>query len=284
MDYKLGKLPAKVDKRTIKLSSVIRKKFLPELPPTYDIDFGLGGINDQRMFGNDQYGCCVISARAHQTLRFEKYEAGVQPKITDQEVINQYLKETGGPDTGLYLLESLKSWRKSGWAIGDKTYNIYAFASINWKDHEEVKRCIHLLGGVNFGMLVFERDIEQFEAGEGWELTPYSGSLEGGHGVYAYAYGYNDDGITCMTWGKRQYMSWDFWDARVDEAYGIVDNRNEWVEDSPVDVAKLDNYLNEITSDEVDSTCHFANGICNVLNSCSKGLHRKSRFKAVIWQ
>ncbi len=44
-------------------------------------------------------------------------------------------------------------------------------------------------------------------------------------------------------------MSWEFWDARVDEAYGIVDNRNAWMgASSPVDVQKLDGYLKEITA------------------------------------
>jgi len=230
------------------------------------------------MYANDRYGDCVIAARAHQTLRFEKYEQDQLLPITDQEVIDQYFKESGGLDVGLYLLNSLKSWRKDGWAAAGKRYNIYAFASVDWRDHEEVKHCIHLLGGVNFGMLVYEEDLEQFKAGEIWHLTGDPGSLQGGHGVYLCAYAYDDEGITCMTWGKRQKMAWDFWDVRVDEAYGIVDNRNDWLENSPVDVKKLDEYLDEITDDgEEYSDCPIANKYVSLGNFIAKLLKSKTR-------
>lgn len=266
-ELKLGKLPAKEDPkgRTVRLRSILVKKYLPALPEAYDIDAALGGIDDSRMFANNEYGNCVIAARAHQTLRFEKGEQGRQIDIADQEVIDQYLIETGGGDWGLILLESLKSWRKNGWPVGDQNYTIYAFASVDWKSHTEVKHCIHLLHGINFGMRVYQKDMDQFNAGEPWHLTGDNGQFRGGHGVYACQYntyigrriaptikvlGYNQFGIWCMTWGKKQFMTYDFWDARVDEAYGIVDNRNEWMaEDSPVDVEKLDGYLKEITGD-----------------------------------
>lgn len=285
MTYKLGKLPALPDKRNIKLASILRKKLLPELPDTYDIDDALGGIDDNRIFANDEYGNCVIAARAHQTFRFEKYEQGKQIAITDQEVIDQYLKESFGMDMGLILLLSLKRWRTEGWPVGDKTYTIYAFSSVDWKNHDEVKHCIQLLGGVNFGMYVYQKDIEQFEAGEVWHLIDGSGSYLGGHGVYAYRYGkligYDERGLTCMTWGKRQRMTWDFWDNRVDEAYGIVDNRDDWLEDSPVDVEKLDQYLFEITGEGEPSFCLIMRFGAALLNLGPRLLKRKSRLFAL---
>lgn len=243
MEYKLGKLPPKIDRRTIKLSKIL--KALPPPPEAHNIDNALNGIEDDFMFNNSQYGDCVIAARAHQTLRFEKFEQGKQIVITDQEVIHEYKEQTGGPDTGLVLLYSLKDWKNDGWIVGGKRYKIYAFASVDWKDHDEVKNCIHLLGGVNFGMRVYSKDLEQFKNDEVWSLTGDSGSLKGGHGVYVYSY--DTEGLVCMTWGKRQRMTWDFWDARVDEAYGIVDNVDPWIEDSELDVERLNGYLQEIT-------------------------------------
>jgi hypothetical protein len=118
-------------------------------------------------------------------------------------------------------------------------------------------------------MYVYQKDIDQFKAGEAWSLTGSDGEYKGGHGVYLC--GYDEDGLTCMTWGKKQRMTWDFWDARIDEAYGIVDNRDEWLgEDSPVDVEKLDAYLQEITEGRGEgSTCPVANGIVWILNKCA---------------
>ena len=245
MELKLGKLPPVIDKRTIPLKAILRLKLLPELPPYYDNQEVLG-VEDDFMFANDQYGDCVKAARAHQTLVFEAFEQGKQIEIIDQEVIDEYLDETGGADSGLVLLFSLKDWRNGGWDVGGKIYTIYAFASVDWKDHSEVKHCIHLLGGVNFGMSVYQTDIDQFKAGEDWHLTGNDEEKLGGHGVYAYAY--NEDGVWGMTWGKCQFMTWEFWDARVDEAYGIVDNINPWMADnSPLDVEKLNEQLQEIT-------------------------------------
>jgi len=293
--FKLGKLPPIIDKRTIKLvdkehpeRSVLRLELLPPLPETYDIDESLGGIEDNFVFNNSKYGDCVIAARAHHTLRFEKYEQGVQIPITDEEVVNQYFKETGSPDrdTGLVLLTSLKRWRNEGWEVGGKTYTIYAFASVDWHDRIEVKHCIHLLNGINFGMVVYQKDIDQFRAGEGWRLTDSNGSFQGRHGVYGCQYkdsgtaklaellavqakenggkvkmwipqqdiiGYTEDGIWIMTWGVKQFATWEFFEARCDECYTIVDNKDIWMgDDSPVDVEKLDRYLEEITGQTED--------------------------------
>ena len=104
---RLGKLPPKIDSRTIKLSSILKLKLLPALPEAFNVDDSLGGVEDNNMYANDRYGNCVIAARAHQTLRFEKFEQKLVIPITDQEVIDQYFEESGDIDSGLYLLDSL---------------------------------------------------------------------------------------------------------------------------------------------------------------------------------
>lgn len=107
MELKLGKLPPQIDKRTISLKNILRLELLPPLPASHNIDEALGGIDDSRMFLNDKYGDCVKAARAHQTLRFEKYEQGLQPEITDEEVVQEYFTETGGGHRA-YLTEQLE--------------------------------------------------------------------------------------------------------------------------------------------------------------------------------
>ena len=46
-NLKLGKLPAKVDARTIKLSQILKVKLLPDLPDQFNVDHSLGGIYDE---------------------------------------------------------------------------------------------------------------------------------------------------------------------------------------------------------------------------------------------
>ena len=126
---KFGKAPAKRDSRNLKLSAILKAP--PPLPAEYDFDVTHNGIPTP-MFGNDYYSDCVIAGRAHQTLRFEMAEQGVLVSITDKEVLREYLKETGGDDTGLVVLDSLKLWRKPGWRAAKQRFKIKAFAFIMW--------------------------------------------------------------------------------------------------------------------------------------------------------
>ncbi len=125
---KFGKAPAKLDNRNLKLSAVLRAPI--PLPAEYDFDVTHNGIPTP-MFGNDQYGDCVMAGRAHQTLRFETAEQGVLISITDKDVLREYLKETGGEDSGLVVLDSLKLWRKRGWSAAKQRFKIKGFRAGN---------------------------------------------------------------------------------------------------------------------------------------------------------
>jgi len=304
---RFGKLPKRIDKRTIQLKSILKTEELPELPESYDIDSALGGIDDDRMFNNDTLGCCVIAAQAHDIFRKEKSEIGAQPEITDEAVKAEYLNQTGGLDTGLVMLDSLKKWRK-GWQINEMLHKIYAFAEVDRLDHNDVKYCIYLLNGCEFGMMLYQTDINQFKAGEIWDLTDNDGMFRDGHGVYTYRYnvadkqvikkkqgkqlvskvlGYTKDGLWCMTWAKRQFMTWDFWDKRIDEAYGIVDDKDS--ADSALDVDKLQHYLDLIAeggNPNEESSCWvaklyvgFGNGIAKHILHCDTRLPAPVRLR-----
>jgi hypothetical protein len=284
------------DIRTIPFRSLLKLGLLPPLESFYSVDQKLGGINDNYMFGNDQYGDCVKAMMAHMILRLEKFEQGKQITITADEVIKEYLRETGGPDIGLNMLLALKDWRNHGLNFGGKTYTIYAFSSVDVQDMTQVRYCIQLLHGIPFAMRVYSTDVDQFRNGEVWHLTGHDGTYEGGHGVYSYLFNignpsqsiklsnnyhsvrcypasfgsiavplgvselyYVDDIFEVMTWGFRQQMTTDFWKARVLEAYGIIDNRDSWVKDSPVNIDLCDSWLQEITGhpDTSGSGCAF---------------------------
>jgi len=68
-----------------------------------------------------------------------------------------------------------------------------------------------------------------------------------------YIYEYDDVGPTCMTWGYRQKMTWAFFEKYCDEAFGIIDNRNSWVDPAtnPLDLDKLAQLLTEITGEPI---------------------------------
>jgi hypothetical protein len=101
MKYILNKPPARKDNRTLKLSTILKTELLPPLPATFDLDSNYPGLIDNFMFANDTVGDCVIAEHAHQLLRFAFYQQQKQITITDAEVLAEYYKETGGPDSGL---------------------------------------------------------------------------------------------------------------------------------------------------------------------------------------
>ena len=251
MNYKLGKRPAKRDSRNLQLKAVLKE--LPPIPADWDFDVAGGSSIPLPVFANDKWGDCVMAARAHQTLRFEDFEQKAVIPISDNDVLKEYWKEQGAncrhrrPDNGLVVLDSLKCWRKKGWKAAGKSYSIYAFAEVSYRNHDEVMAAIYLLSGACIGLQLPVSAESQFDAGQPWDITTgpdaEPGSL-GGHCVYLVGYG--GSGPVGVTWGKKQPMTWAFLDRYCDELYAIVDNRDKFLRNSPVDVDKLAGYLEQL--------------------------------------
>jgi hypothetical protein len=219
--FKLGKAAAERDSRNLLFASILRAPV--KVPDEYDFDVKHPGIATP-MFGNDKYGDCVMAGRAHQTLRFELIEQGAKLTITDREVVGEYLKETGGRDAGLVVLESLKLWRRRGWLAAKRRYKIQAFSEIRRSSREEIKRAIFLDAGVGLGLSLPTSASAQIQAGKPWDVTGGPGSAKGSWGGhYVYVSGYTKLGPVCVTWGRKQQITWAFFNKYCDEAYAIID-------------------------------------------------------------
>lgn len=219
--FKLGKAPAKRDERNLMFAALLKAPVT--VPAEYDFDLKHNGIPTP-MFGNDIHGCCVISGRAHQTLRFEDIELSKVIKIKDQEVLKEYFDETGGPDSGLVVLDSLNEWRHSGWIAGGRRLKIKAFSQLSQKNHKEVRTAIFLDLGVGLGVSLPLTAQKQINAGKPWDVVSGRGSAPnswGGH--YVFVPGYTKTGPVCVTWGRKQQMTWAFVDKYCDEAYALFD-------------------------------------------------------------
>ena len=239
--FRLGKGPAKRDPRNLQLRALLKK--VVKLPLEYDFDLKHPTVPTP-MFGNDQWGCCVISGRAHQTLRFELVEQKKVLPITSKEVVDEYLAQSGGADSGLIMLDSLRLWRKQGWLAAKKRYNIRAFSEVNRARLPEVKTAIFLNLGVGIGLRLPKSAERELTAGKPWTTTTGSGATPnswGGH--YVYVSGYTKLGPTCVTWGAKQQMSWAFFTKYCDEAYAILDDLNTAKKRAAIDGKKLDAFL-----------------------------------------
>ena len=235
------------DKRNIKLMAIL--KTLPPYPPAFDVDSQYPALTDANMFKNDIYGDCVIAGRAHQTLRFEDFEQKSVIPISDVDVTNEYFKESGGADSGLDITNSLNAWRQ-GWTAAGQNYSIYAYAQVNVQSQNEVMAAMYLLNGLYIGLLLpvsaQTQDVWDVVPGGAWNTLPGSW---GGHCVYLVAY--DADGLTCMTWGKRQKMTWPFFRMCCNQAFAIVDNKDSWVVNDNLDMEALYTILAEITGEPV---------------------------------
>ena len=239
--FKLGKSRARRDARNLKLKAILRAPV--KVPDEYDFDTAHIGVPTP-IFANDRLGDCVIAGRAHQTLRFELVEQRKLIAITDREVEREYFLETGGPDEGLIVLDSLKRWRKRGWLAAGDRYFIVAFAEIDRGVSSEVKRTVFTDLGVGLGLRLPLTAQHEFEAAKPWDLTSGPGSAAnswGGH--YVYVTGYTTLGPTCVTWGRKQRMSWAFFRKYCDEAYAIIDAIDTPKKRRALDTKKLRQFL-----------------------------------------
>lgn len=255
-----GKLKPARDKRTLKLASILRAD-LPPAPPVWDGEKPFR-ILPVPMFGNDVEGCCVIAAQAHQMLRFELTEQKAILPVSKLEasVHKEYRRQTGGEDSGLAMLDSLKVLRKRGVKVDGKTYKIEAFAQLDIEKVlpgsfpsaetiQRLKNALYYLGGLQVGFNLPESAMEQFEAGTEWAVAEGAESKpKYGHAVLVTSR-YDEFGPTGITWAAKQRMGWEFLAAYADEIYAVIDARDSHLgRKSPLDVAKMKRFMDAVTA------------------------------------
>ncbi len=239
--FKLGKGDAKRDERNLMFATLL--KVPAKLPDEYDFDLTHPGIPTP-MFANDTLGCCVIAGRAHQTLRFELLEQKSKLTVTDKDVTKEYFKESGGKDSGLVVLDSLKAWRTVGWTAAKQKYFIHAFSEVSPKDHNAVKQAVFLDVGVGLGLSLPLSAQAQVQAGKPWDVVTGKGTVPGSWGGhYVYVCGYTKVGPVCVTWGSKQQITWKFMDKYCDESYAIIDGLDTPKKKKALDSAALEAFL-----------------------------------------
>jgi hypothetical protein len=216
---KLGKHPAKIDSRTLRLG----KYLAPNLPaPPVSVDWFKGKTSFGMML-NDTLGDCTIAGVAH-AIQVWSLNTGIERTITDARVLFLYEKWDGynpadpSTDQGGEELRVLNLWKKYGaGGVALKSY-----VDPNVLNFTEIKRSIQLFGGVYIGVqLPLSAQNQPI-----WTVVPDNGTGStvpgswGGHCVFVAAY--DEEGLTCITWGATLKMTWDFWKTYVDEAHCLL--------------------------------------------------------------
>jgi hypothetical protein len=217
-NYRFGKHPPKVDYRTLRLRSYLTTA-MPAPPASYNVLTNvyakLKTTDPTKLFpmdGNDTLGDCTIAALAH-TVTAYRGLVGKEKIMSKAAVVKLYMHLTGGLDSGLNELDVLNYWRAHA-VSGDE---ILAFATIDPKNHTHIEQAITLFGGVYLGFQVQQNCVQEFNARQPWTPGPLTND---GHAVFAV--GYDQNGVTVLTWGNTQQATWSWWDECVDEAYAIL--------------------------------------------------------------
>lgn len=218
---KPGKLAPKTDARDLNLATYLQIENGEDIP--LQQDWTVKKTSAWGMMDNNKLNDCAFASAGH---LIECWDAnlGKDRVVHTEAVLKAFIALTGyDPETGknnnpVYLSDTLKYWRQHG--IGRHRIEIYV--SIPLKDHNLVKAAITIFGGISAGFAL-PKTIEKQTT---WELSPgtEAGDSEpgsyGGHAVPVLAY--DEETLTCISYGKKQQMTWTFWDTYCDEAFAIV--------------------------------------------------------------
>lgn len=222
---KLGKLPAKEDPRTLKLS-------------VYDVDlptptkiFGFGSLYENwGMLGNDKYGDCVFAGAAHETMMWNKLRGGTDVKMSTQNTLLDYSDVTGfnpqfpNTDQGTYVIDALHYRQHTGIrdAAGNR-HQIAAYVELEPGNFDQAIQATYIFGAVGIGFMVPESIFEQWDNGEYWDVVNDGNvPIVGGHYVPSVGSRNSSARITIVTWGRRWQMTRRFYERYVDEAWVML--------------------------------------------------------------
>lgn len=217
---RLGRKPKKHDRRNLMLSRYLAEK--PVLPAAIDWTPAVkSGVFDSGwpLYGNDRVGDCTCASAAH-GIECWSANASVARLVGEDDVLAAYAAVSGynpndaSTDQGAAALDVLNYWRQTG--IGG--HRITAFVEVSTSSIVELRAAIAWFGGVYLGL-----DLPvsaQSQTGFTWDAVANDGGVWGGHQVWVTSF--DQDGLTCITWAKKQRMTNRFPSTYGAEAYAII--------------------------------------------------------------
>jgi hypothetical protein len=161
--------------------------------------------------------------------------------ITAYSAVSGYDPQTGANDNGAVEIDVLNYWRNTGIA----NRKIWAYASLEPRNHTHVKAGVYLFGGVYIGLALplSAQNQSIWSVTRGPDAQPGSW---GGHAVPVVSYTAHT--LTVVTWGQLQELTWEFLNKYCDESYAILsqDFINNGKAPNAIDWASLQSDLSKI--------------------------------------
>jgi hypothetical protein len=223
---KLGKQAARHDPRTLLLASYVTP-VLPTPPASFDLT---AKVKSWGMMVNDQIGDCTCAAAGHLLMEWTANAGKKMFTPTDKQIIAAYSAitgynpATGANDNGAVEIDVLNYWRQSGIA----GHKIGAYVALEPANHIHVMDSVYVFEGCYIGLQLPISAQAQVQNHQPWSVPPGGPAGDGkpgswgGHAIPVVAY--DARGVTVVTWGALQAMTWTFWEAYCEEAYAILSN------------------------------------------------------------
>jgi hypothetical protein len=221
---KLGKSVARHDPRTLLLASYVTPA-LPAPPASFDLT---SKVKSWGMMDNDQIGDCTCAAAGHLLMEWTANAGTKMFTPSDKQIvaaysaITGYNPTTGANDNGANEIDVLNYWRQTGIA----GHKIGAYVALEPTNHNHIMDSVYIFEGCYIGVQLPISSQAQVQNHQPWSVPPGGPTGDGkpgswgGHAVPVVAY--DTHGVTVVTWGALQSMTWSFWAAYCDEAYAIL--------------------------------------------------------------
>lgn len=163
------------------------------------------------MLGNDRFGDCAFAGPAHQIMGWNKIR-GVDVPFNDACVLQCYGEctgfdpATGANDNGTDMHDLADYWVKTGIldANGKRHFIAgYVFASPG--NLQQLAEAAYLFDSVGFGFSVPQSAMDQFQAGQVWDVVEDDGGIVGGH--YVPVMGEELASFDLITWAAKHGMT-----------------------------------------------------------------------------
>lgn len=199
---------------------------LPASPPSADYSGSLKALGEM---GNDKLGDCTCAAVGHAIQTWTSLTQPEEVIVPDSSIIQLYENACGYvptdpfSDNGGAATDVLKYWYQNP----VNGHSLSGFAGIRPGNRSSIRDAVYLFGVAYVGVQL------PIAAQKGiWDISPdaqltgvYQPGSWGGHAIPIVAY--DQDTLTCITWGALKQMSWAWADAYMDEGYGLLSR--DWI-------------------------------------------------------
>lgn len=216
--YKLGKLPARKGAISLDFMDYINLSTFPSIPKQFGHDTL---IKDWGMLGNDAAGDCYFAGSEHETMVYSGMGGNTIASFNQETAFADYGAVTGfdpnnpSTDQGTDMQQGAAYRKNVGLidTLGNR-HKVAAYLSLPIGNVSVHLIALYLFGAVGIGIQFPQSAMDQFNAGEIWDIVPGSPYV-GGHYIPLVA---RRENSKIITWGKEQGMTDNFFERNNDES------------------------------------------------------------------